>query len=132
MSGGPELVRDPGIKERLAAAIEIVLQEGISREPGAARFLAERIIMLVAEFTRKEMLAAGAQVAENPAAVPEAQVKMMISHDENAISIEFGRSTAWISMPKSQALQFGFSVLEHCGVKIEHQIQQNPAPEEPA
>jgi len=31
---------DRGIKERLTAAIDIVLQEDISKEPGARRFLA--------------------------------------------------------------------------------------------
>jgi hypothetical protein len=120
---------DPGIKEKLTAAIDIVLQEGISKEPGATRFLAERILVLVADFTRKEMLAAGAQVAGVEKS--ETQIKMVVAHDDKVVSIEFGQPTAWISMPTAQALQFAFSVLEHCGVKIEHKIQQDPAPGAP-
>jgi len=62
----------------------------------------------------------------------EGELKMMISHDDKLVRFDFGTPTAWIAMPKPQALTFAFTILEHCGVKIEHQIQQDPAKGEPA
>lgn len=57
----------------------------------------------------------------------EGQIKMLISSSEKHIRIDFGKPVAWFAMEKSQALTFAFNVLSHCGVKIEHQIQQDPA-----
>lgn len=54
---------------------------------------------------------------------------MMISHNDKLVRFDFGTPTAWIAMPKAQALTFAFTILEHCGVKIEQQIQQDPAHE---
>lgn len=58
----------------------------------------------------------------------EAELKLLIGHDDKLVRIEFGKPIAWIAMPKAQALEFAFSVLSHCGVQIEHKVQQDPAP----
>jgi len=123
---------DRGIKERLTAAIDIVLQEDISKEPGARRFLAERIVLLISDFVKENAPGATGNFPDGKSeATDEGQVKMLISHDDKLVRVEFGKPVAWFAMPKSQALTFGFSLLEHCGVKIEHKIQQDPAPGEP-
>lgn len=51
----------------------------------------------------------------------EGEVKMRISHNDQLVRIDFGKATAWFAMPKSQALTFAFTILDHCGVKIEMQ-----------
>ena len=56
-------------------------------------------------------------------------IKASIRSNENFVRIEFANPIAWFEMPKPQALTFAFTILEHCGVKIEHQIQQDPAHE---
>jgi hypothetical protein len=53
-------------------------------------------------------------------------VKLLVSSDEKNVRIEFGTPVAWFALPKSEALTFAFTLLEHCGVKIEFQ-QGNPA-----
>lgn len=58
----------------------------------------------------------------------EGELKMRISHDEQRVRIDFGKATAWFSMPKANALTFAFAVLDHCGVKIEmQQVPGTPA-----
>jgi hypothetical protein len=49
----------------------------------------------------------------------EGELKLMISHDEENLRLDFGKPVAWIAMPKPQALQFAFAILTHCGVQIE-------------
>jgi hypothetical protein len=49
----------------------------------------------------------------------EGELKLMISHNEELLTIDFGKPVAWIAMPKAQALQFAFAILTHCGVQIE-------------
>jgi hypothetical protein len=62
----------------------------------------------------------------------EGRAKVMISHDENLVRLDFGKPLAWLAMPKSQALQFVFVILEHCGVQIEHKVQQPPQTGQPS
>ena len=61
----------------------------------------------------------------------EGELKLMISHDEQNLRLDFGKPIAWCAMPKAQALQFAFAILEHCGVKIEHHAQQDPPKGQP-
>jgi len=49
----------------------------------------------------------------------EGELKLMISHDEQNLVLDFGKPIAWCAMPKAQALQFAFAILTHCGVTIE-------------
>lgn len=73
-----------------------------------------------------------------PPITQQGQLKMLVSSDGESVRLEFGDAAKWdeghilVTMPKPQALTFAFSVLEHCGVKIEHKLQQDPAPGEPA
>jgi hypothetical protein len=62
----------------------------------------------------------------------EGQIKTLVSSDGTNVRVDFGKPIAWFAMPKPQALVFAFAVLEHCGIKIEHKIQQDPAPGPPA
>jgi hypothetical protein len=58
--------------------------------------------------------------------------KVSIRSDEQFVQISFADALAWFQMLKPQALTFAFAILEHCGVQIEHKIQQDPAKGEPA
>ncbi len=121
------------VKEKLTAAIEIVVKEGISKEPGAARFLAERIVLLISNFVKQVAPGATGEFPDGKLdASDEGGIKMLISENAGNVRIDFGQPLAWFAMPKPQALTFAFTVLERCRVKIEHKIQQDPAPGEPA
>jgi len=111
---------DTKIKERLTAAIDIVLQEGISKEPIASRFLAERIVLLISNFVKENAPGATGNFPDGQSeATDQGEVKMLVSHDDNLVRIELGKPVAWFAMPKSQALTFAFVILNHCGVEIQ-------------
>jgi len=116
------------VKEKLTKAIEIIVQKGISKEPGAARFMAERIVLLIADFVKQ--ITPGATGAFPEGKLDEhdqGQLRMLVSHDEKNVRLDFGKSVAWIAMPTNEALTIAFAILEHCGVVIEHKVMQNPA-----
>ena len=56
----------------------------------------------------------------------QGQLRMLLSHDDKNVRLDFGKSVAWIAMPTNEALTIAFAILEHCGVVIEHKIMQNP------
>src|SRR6267142_5374638 len=104
------------VKEKLTAAIEIIVQEGISKEPGAARFMAERIVVLIADFVKSVAPGPTGEFPEGKLNErDEGQLKMLISANEKMIQIDFGKPIAWFAMPKPEALTFAFNVLEKIG-----------------
>ena len=51
---------------------------------------------------------------------------MVVSHNEQKVRIDFGTPIAWFEIPKNDALQLAFTILEHCGAKMEIEFRQNP------
>jgi hypothetical protein len=62
----------------------------------------------------------------------QGEVKLLVSNNDTQVRLDFGTPVAWFAMPKPDALTFAFTILQHCGVTIQHQIQQDLAPGPPA
>jgi len=120
------------IKEKLTAEIERIIDnhtDGLGNRP-----MAEAIVVLLTDFVKQNAPGPTGEFPDGKvdANDDEGGTKMLISENAGNVRIDFGQPLAWFAMPKPQALTFAFTVLERCGIKIEHKIQQDPAPGAPA
>lgn len=58
-------------------------------------------------------------------------IALLVSHNEKNgdIRIDFGKELKWFILTKDLAIQFGITVLQHCGVPVN--VQFAPAPGDP-